>query len=73
MNMYVTNAVMLRHLMVDAKGVSQADVAKGTGISRHVISGVLKEKYVLNPHHIDKLANYFHVSPKVFNQPTEQV
>jgi HTH-type transcriptional regulator/antitoxin HigA len=59
------DAEMLRHL-IDAKGVRQTQVAKGTGIPDSTISEVLSGKRGLNRAHIGKLASYFHVSPEVF-------
>jgi transcriptional regulator with XRE-family HTH domain len=59
--------------MVDAKGVSQEEVAKGTGIAEPIISEVLNNRCVLSHFHIDKIAKYFHVSPKVFNQEERMI
>jgi len=61
----VSDVEMLRHL-IEAKGVSQKEVAKATGIADSTISEVLKGKRVLNRGHIGKLARYFGVSPDVF-------
>ncbi len=61
----VSDAEMLRHL-VEAKGVSQTEVAEATGIADSTISEVLKGKRALNRSHIGKLARYFSVSPDVF-------
>jgi HTH-type transcriptional regulator/antitoxin HigA len=61
----VPDAEMLRHL-IDAKGVSQTEVSKATGIADSTISEVLKGKRCLNRNHIGKLARYFNVSPDVF-------
>jgi HTH-type transcriptional regulator/antitoxin HigA len=61
----VSDGEMLRHL-IEAKGVSQAAVAKATEIADSTISEVLKGKRSLNRNHIGKLARYFNVSPDVF-------
>ena len=61
----VSDMEMLRHL-IEAKGVSQTEVSKATGIADSTISEVLKGKRSLNRNHIGKLAQYFNVSPDVF-------
>jgi HTH-type transcriptional regulator/antitoxin HigA len=61
----VSDAQMLQHL-IEAKGVTQADVARETGIAESTISEVLAGKRSLNRTHIGKLARYFHVEPGVF-------
>jgi HTH-type transcriptional regulator / antitoxin HigA len=61
----VSDVEMLRHL-IEAKGVSQTEVSKATGIADSTISEVLKGKRSLNRGHIGKLARYFGVSPEVF-------
>jgi len=61
----VSDVEMLRPL-IDAKGVSQRDVSKATGIADSTISEVLKGKRSLNRSHIGKLSKYFGVSPDVF-------
>ncbi len=61
----VSDVEMLRHL-IEAKGVSQTEVSKATGIADSTISEVLKGKRSLNRGHIGKLARYFNVSPDVF-------
>ena len=60
------DAEMLRHL-IDAKGVSQTEVAKGTGIADSTISEVLKGKRFLSRGHIARLSRYFKVSADVFS------
>ncbi|MCX7424409.1 MAG: helix-turn-helix domain-containing protein [Planctomycetia bacterium] len=56
---------MLRQL-IEARGVSQTEVARATGIVDSTISAVLKGKRSLNREHIGRLAQFFHVSPDVF-------
>lgn len=61
----VSDAAMLKHL-IDARGITAQEVAKGTGIVNSTISAVLNEKRTLNREHIGRLAKFFHVSPNVF-------
>lgn len=56
---------MLRFLL-EAKGVTQAQVAKDCRIAESTISEVLKGVRKLNRNHIAKLSAYFHVEPGVF-------
>ncbi len=59
-----TDADMLRHLL-DAKGVSQADLYRATGISKSSISEVLSGKKPFSRMMIRKLANYFGVDASI--------
>ena len=59
-----SDAEMLRHLL-DAKGVSQAQLHRETGISKSSISEVLSEKKPLSRPMMRKLADYFHVDVTV--------
>jgi HTH-type transcriptional regulator/antitoxin HigA len=61
----VSDAEMLQHL-IEAKGVTQADVSAHTGIAESTISEVLSGKRTLNRKHIAKLAAYFRADPGVF-------
>jgi HTH-type transcriptional regulator/antitoxin HigA len=61
----VSDAGMLRFL-IDQKEVTQADVARATGIREARISEILSGKRELTRTQITKLAAYFHVSPAVF-------
>ena len=61
----VSDAEMIRHL-IEAKGVSQTEVSRATGIADSTISEVLRGKRSLNRKHIGTLARYFNVSPDVF-------
>jgi HTH-type transcriptional regulator / antitoxin HigA len=55
---------MLRHFM-DAKGVTQADLSRETGIPKSSVSEVLAGKKPLSRQMIRKLAVYFQVEPSV--------
>ena len=55
-----SDADMLRHLM-EAKGVSQADLSRESGISRSTVSEVLAGKKPFSRQLIRKLASYFQV------------
>jgi len=56
---------VLEHL-IEAKGATQAVVARETGIGESRISEILSGKRRLTMAHVGKLACYFHVSPAVF-------
>lgn len=62
----LSDAEMLEHL-IEAKDVTQADVARATGIAESTISEVRSGKRTLSRTHIGKLAAYFHVDPGVFS------
>jgi HTH-type transcriptional regulator / antitoxin HigA len=64
----VSDAEMLRSLM-DDKGVRQADVVRGTGISKTVLSLILHGKRDLTRAHIRALSKYFGVHPASFLGP----
>lgn len=64
----VSDAEMLRSLM-EEKEVSQADVVRGAGISKTVLSLVLNGKRELTREHIETLSRYFGISPAVFLNP----
>lgn len=57
---------MLSFLM-EAAGVTQAEVARCTGIPNSVLSNIAHGKRDLNRGQIAKLSGYFHVSPAVFD------
>jgi len=63
----VSDAEMLRFLMTDAQGVTQARLAADTGIPESTISEVLSGKRRLSRRNIGILARYFHVSPSAFS------
>jgi HTH-type transcriptional regulator / antitoxin HigA len=66
----VSEADMLRFL-IDQKGVTQAEVARATGVRERPISEVLSGKRQLSRAQLGKLAAYFHVSPAVFMPETD--
>src|SRR4051794_23360855 len=55
-----SDADMLRHLL-EAKGVTQAQLSQKTGIAKSTISEVLGGKKPFSRQMIRKLADYFHV------------
>ena len=61
----VPPADMLKHLM-EARGASQADVARATGVPRSTISEVLNGKRSLSVENAYRLGEYFHVEPSLF-------
>lgn len=62
---HVSDSDMLRSLM-EEKGARQADVVRGSGIGKTVISLVLAGKRELTRDHIRALSSYFEVSPASF-------
>ena len=62
----VSDADLLSHL-IEARGVSQSEVAGATGIAVSTISEVLRGRRTLNRVHIGKLSRYFHVTPDTFD------
>ena len=62
----VNAASMLAFLIEDAKGRTQADVSRGTGISQPIISEILKGKRRIAMSHLAPLAKFFHVPQSVF-------
>lgn len=61
----VSPADMLAHFM-EAKDVSQAELARQTGISRSTISEGLNGKRSISVENAFRLAEYFHVEPSLF-------
>lgn len=61
----VSDGELLHHLM-EARGVTQVDVARATGIVNTTISAVLAGRRTLTREHVGKLAGFFHVSPGAF-------
>lgn len=62
----VSDADMLRHL-IEAKCVTQAEVARATCIAPQTICEILAGKRAIPRFKIGKLARYFHVDPGVFS------
>jgi len=60
-----SDAEMLAFLM-EQKGVTQAEVARASGIAVSTICEILSGKRTIPRFKIGKLAAYFHVSPAVF-------
>ena len=56
---------MLAHL-IEARGVSQAEVARKTSIPRSTISAILAGRREISKTNMTKLAHFFYVSPAVF-------
>ncbi len=61
----VGDVAMLR-LLIEAKGVTQAEAAKQAGIAESTVSEVLAGKRKLNRTQIGKLARYFRVGTGAF-------
>jgi len=56
---------MLRHL-VEARGLTQAEVARGAKVAEPTISAILVGRRLLNRNRIAALGRYFEVSPALF-------
>ena len=61
----VTEPEMLAHL-IESKEVTQRAVAETTGIPESTISDLLSGRREFNRGHIEKLSEYFQISPAVF-------
>jgi HTH-type transcriptional regulator/antitoxin HigA len=61
----VSGSDMLRGL-IEFRGLSQAEVARGTRIAESALSEILAGKRVMGRKTIETLARYFHVDPGVF-------
>ncbi|HEX6964041.1 MAG TPA: helix-turn-helix transcriptional regulator [Lacipirellula sp.] len=62
---YVAPARMIEHLM-NARGASQAELARGAGISRSTVSEMLKGKRAVSVDNAFRLGAFFHVDPTLF-------
>lgn len=62
----LSDAEMLKHLL-EARGISQTQLAQSTDIAESTISAVLSGKRDLSRRHISKLSRYFGVEPNVFS------
>ncbi len=61
----VSPGEMLAHL-IEARGVSKADVAGSTGVARATITSAIGGQRGISKQNAVRLAAYFHVSPAVF-------
>jgi HTH-type transcriptional regulator/antitoxin HigA len=61
----VSGAAMLKHLM-EARGVTQTEVAREAGIAGSTVSSILSGKRKLSRDHVGRLARYFAVDPGLF-------
>jgi HTH-type transcriptional regulator/antitoxin HigA len=61
----VSPADMLEHFM-DARGASQAEVARGAGVPRSTVSEMLKGKRAVSVENAFRLGEFFHVDPTLF-------
>ena len=59
-----SDADLLRHLL-EAKGATQADLCRATGIAKSTVSEVLNGKRPFSRLIIRKLASYFQVDPSI--------
>ncbi|HET6882814.1 MAG TPA: helix-turn-helix domain-containing protein [Pirellulales bacterium] len=59
------DAEMLQFLM-EARGITQAELAAATGVVNTTLSAVLHGRRRLNRDHIERLSQYFGLSPAVF-------
>jgi HTH-type transcriptional regulator/antitoxin HigA len=59
-----SDADMLRHLL-EAKGVTQAELCRATGIAQSIISEVLSGKRAFSKDVVGKLSRYFNVDKSV--------
>lgn len=60
-----SQADLLAHL-IDARGITQAELARQTGVPPSVITNVLKGRRKISQANIARLAAYFHVSAAEF-------
>jgi transcriptional regulator with XRE-family HTH domain len=51
---------------MDQNEINQAELCRETGISKSIISEVLRDKRTLSKGNIRKLATYFRVDPSLF-------
>jgi HTH-type transcriptional regulator / antitoxin HigA len=61
----VSGADMLR-VLIENRGATQVDVARGTGIKESALSEILRGKRPMGRKVIDSLARYFRVAPALF-------
>lgn len=63
----VSTGSMLSFLLRDVKGVDEATVIRETGIDAEIFAEYLADRQQLSAEHRLILAQYFHVSPEVFD------
>jgi HTH-type transcriptional regulator/antitoxin HigA len=56
---------VLRHI-IEARGLTQAQIARGAEIAEPTISAILAGRRMLNRSHIEALSRFLGVSPSVF-------
>jgi HTH-type transcriptional regulator/antitoxin HigA len=56
---------VLAHL-IEAKNISQAELARETGVSRQLITEVLAGRRAISSSNVRKFADFFRVEPQVF-------
>jgi HTH-type transcriptional regulator/antitoxin HigA len=61
----VTPGEVLAHL-IEVRGISQAEVARASGIARQTISNIINGGRGISEANRAKLAAFFHVSPHLF-------
>jgi HTH-type transcriptional regulator/antitoxin HigA len=61
----VSGADMLRHL-IEARDITQTQLASETGIAPSTISSILKGNREMRKEHIAKLSEFFGVTPNLF-------
>jgi HTH-type transcriptional regulator / antitoxin HigA len=66
----VPDSEMLKHL-IEAKGVSQAEVSKATGIAESTVSAILSGSRRLTRDHLGKIGDYFGVGAGTFSFRSE--
>ncbi len=63
---------VLAHL-IESKGVSQAQLARATGVSRQLVTEVLAGRRAISGANMRKFADFFGVGPQVFLPTREMV
>jgi len=66
----VSPGEMLAHL-IEARGVTRAQVARETGIAQATITNVINGNRGISTANVTTLASYFHVSPTAFIEGAE--
>lgn len=58
-------AQVLEHLL-ESRGITQADFAREAGVSRQLVTDILKGRRSITAEHIRRFADFFSISPTVF-------